>query len=142
MSTHYEYNNFHNEEPHAKNLFKYVHETGDVPESIRYEYVKTLVICRLGNCYGVAHSAQPYYDELIRLFQDDCIKNFLKLLKDEEVLVNLDDTRLVTFKELANSFSSRTKNAVIKSGLDILLKSNKNYIIQRGTYRDISKLIS
>ncbi len=142
LSSHYEHNNFYNEEPHAKNLFKYVHETGDVPKSIRYEYVKTLVICRLGNSYGIARSARPYYDEMIKMFQDTCIREFLRLLKDEEVLVNLDDDRLNTFKELARMFLKETKNAVMTRGLEILIKSNTSNIIQKKTYREIDKLIS
>jgi len=141
MTAHNYYNNFYNEEPHAKNLYKYVHETGEVPESIRYDYVKSLVICRLGNSFGVARSAVPYYDEMIKKFQDDYIKEFLRFSKDEEVLVNIGDHRIDAFKEMAKSFAEITRNPLLKKGLEILMRSKKEDIIEKKYYMKFGALI-
>lgn len=142
LNSHREYYNFYNEEPHAKNLFRYIHEMRDIPQSIRYEYVKTLILCRLGNMHGVAHTAQPYYDEMIKMFQDDCIKEFLRLLNDDEVLANLDVTRYRIFLSIADNFSQRTTNAIVKKGLEVLMKSKMSEITQKKTYKMISPLLT
>jgi len=101
--SHNGYNNFHYEEPHARALQKFVPASGEVPISIEISYLKTLVMCRIGNGYGVARSAIDVYDDLIlrltpkqvalilmihikdfefqaRLQLVDCLKNFQHLM--------------------------------------------------------------
>jgi len=48
------YNNFHNEPAYARVLAKLVPKNGRVPVAIEREYVKVLLLCRIGNGYGVS----------------------------------------------------------------------------------------
>lgn len=141
LNAHYEYNNFYNEEPHAKVLLKYIPRTGAIPESVRYKYVKVLVICRLGNFYGISFTALPYYNEMIEKFRNEEIFEFLNLLKDSEIIAILDSNdKLKLFFELVELFKNKTKNEILKSGLIILQDSKKIDITYKKTYRDIIKL--
>jgi hypothetical protein len=142
-NAHEGYQNFYNEEPHARILFNYIHETGEIPESIAFEYAKTLIICRVGNRFGVSRSAEPYYSEMIRIFQDDLIKIFLNLLKDEEILNILeDDTRLLRFVKIAKQLEIQTSDLIIKKSLKKLIDGKKEDIISKKTYDAIKILLN
>jgi len=142
-NAHEGYQNFYNEEPHARILFNYIHETGEIPESIAFEYAKTLIICRVGNRFGVSRSAEPYYSEMIRIFQDDLIKIFLNLLKDEEILNILeDDTRLLRFVKIAKQLETQTSDLIIKKSLKKLIDGKKEDIISKKTYDAIKILLN
>jgi hypothetical protein len=149
LNAHYEYHNFFNEEPHARILFNYVHGTSEIPTSIAYEYVKTLTICRLGNSYGVARSAVPYYDEMIKMFQDPLIRNFLNLLDDQVIIeifkddngLELDRQRFHRYKEIANFLHEKTSNYITKRSIEIVLASKKEDIINKKVYGKIKLLL-
>ena len=65
-SAHNGYNNFHNEPAFARFLRAYVPETGIVPPSVEVQYTKsTLLMCKIGNGYGVSCQAEPFYDDLL-----------------------------------------------------------------------------
>ncbi len=67
-AAHIGWDNFHNEDPHAAILAGIVPRNREVPRSIMRKFVKVLVLCRTGNGYGVAWSARPHYDDMIRRF--------------------------------------------------------------------------
>lgn len=60
-------NNFYNERPYAERLATLTlgHQ---IPETVKNEFVKTVVICYVGNPYGTAHSAEIYYKKMIMGF--------------------------------------------------------------------------
>ena len=141
-TAHYEFNNFCNEEPHAKIILKYIPNTGKIPDAVRFNYVKTLTICRLGNSWGISNAAKPYYDKMINMFNDPEILSFLELLKDNDITTVLQDKRrLGYFFDIAKVFYSKTNNAVIKRGLSKLLSSSQGDIVSKKTYWGINKLI-
>src|SRR3546814_19818126 len=71
-NAHSGFNNFYNEPAHAKSLLAYVPATGRIPEDIRRSYVKTLVMAKIGNGYGVSGMAIPHYDGMTdRCTEDD-----------------------------------------------------------------------
>lgn len=67
-AAHNAFNNFYNEPIHARSLIRYVPKNGDIPKSITKKYVKVLVMCRIGNKYGISSGALEYYDEMINRF--------------------------------------------------------------------------
>lgn len=60
-------NNFYNEQPFAERLLE-LSQQGAIPETIQQQFVQVVVCCRLGNGYGVANAAIPFYDEMIKSF--------------------------------------------------------------------------
>lgn len=84
-------NNFYNEPPIARELRKYIPDTGKIPEQINEEYVRVLIRCRVGRRSGAAGSAVPVYDELIDLFGEAQIKAFITTSGRSELAGRLDD---------------------------------------------------
>src|SRR3546814_1704560 len=70
-NAHSGFNNFYNEPAHAKSLLAYVPATGRIPEAIRRSYVKTLVMAKIGNGYGISGMAIPHYDAMIDRFTEE-----------------------------------------------------------------------
>ena len=60
-------NNFYNEPPFAERLLK-LSEAEPIPETIQEQFVQTVVVCYIGNGYGVSHAAVPYYRTMIESF--------------------------------------------------------------------------
>lgn len=117
---HNEFNNFYNEEPIAKTLLLYVPKNRSVPESIRKDYVKTLIICRLGNSFGTAFSALPFYNEMLGLFLDAEKREFLRLLNDRDILQMIDeDKRASRYQEIARMLVENTESESLKKVLKI-----------------------
>ena len=78
-------NNFYNEPPYAKMLRKLVPDNGHITDSVRFNYVKTLCLCMIGNGYGVSNMAYPIYEELFNKFTDNEIKEFITLFTDGDI---------------------------------------------------------
>ncbi|WP_431495682.1 hypothetical protein [Pseudomonas brassicacearum] len=123
-SAHSSYNNFHNEPAHAKQLLAYIPHTGKIPESVRRNYVKTLVMVKVGNGYGVSGMAVAYYDEMIARFSEDELKEFVKLATDREFSARLSLRSCApAHKLLAQSFVPLTTNQVTMAALSVILVS-------------------
>lgn len=142
LAAHQGGNNFYTEEPHARTLLKYVPNNHSIPKSISYQYVRTLVICRLGNLYGVSYVSKPYYDEMITNFYDTEIKNFLKLTDDDYITAILrTEVRANRFRKIADCLHGKTENEVLKKALDKIIESSTNELNIRRTYINIKGLI-
>lgn len=75
---HNNWDNFINEPPIARQLRKYIGDDGSIPMQVNDEYVRVLVLCRVGRpSSGVGRNSAPLYDELLNLFGDAQIKTFL-----------------------------------------------------------------
>ncbi len=141
LAAHNDYNNFYTEEPNARMLLKYV-SNGLIPDAICSEYVKVLITCKLGNIYGVAYAAEPYYNAMINIFQDSEIIEFLKLLNDEEIILKFDQPiRAKRFKDIANLLKNNTKNVILKSGLDIIVDDSINNLLIKRTYLTVNSRV-
>ncbi|MGB4441345.1 MAG: hypothetical protein WBJ62_03870 [Coriobacteriia bacterium] len=66
-TVHQEMNNFYNEGPFAQRL-RSLSENEAIPETIQEKYVEVVINCYVGNGYGVAWSAEPHYEAMIRSF--------------------------------------------------------------------------
>jgi hypothetical protein len=129
-SAHNGYNNFHNEPAFARFLRAYVPETGLVPPSVEVQYTKTLLMCKIGNGYGVSRQAEPFYDELLGRFSDTHFKIVLKLIgSDREVQSRLQFSSCRTnLRSLADEISSRTNNGLIRGGLRLIAEAEPDLI--------------
>jgi hypothetical protein len=73
FAAHHAWSNYTNEVPHAKSLASYVPESGVIPQAVLTKYVKTLLLCRVGDANwgdGVSRGAKPYYDRLLTKMQE------------------------------------------------------------------------
>ena len=66
-AAHYEYNNFHNEPPYAEKLFDMQFDC-TVPGVVKYSYVEVIVLCGMGNPYGVSRDAYEFYKKMVQSF--------------------------------------------------------------------------
>ena len=73
-AAHTGFNNFHNEPSHARALNAYISQAGTIPDPVRRSYVKTLIMAKIGNGYGVSAMAISYYDDLLAKFGESEIK--------------------------------------------------------------------
>ncbi|MEP7194322.1 MAG: hypothetical protein ABI903_15845 [Actinomycetota bacterium] len=65
---HHGMNNFYNEPMPARRVLNLAGEKGDVPESVRQVYLRTVIDCYLGNGYGVSEAALPHYEQMVARF--------------------------------------------------------------------------
>lgn len=78
MSVHSAFNNFYNEPPFAERLASLASQN-KVPESVRFDFVSTVVTCASGNACGTSHAALPTYEAMIRSFSPAKIRIMLEL---------------------------------------------------------------
>jgi len=142
LSSHTGFNNFYNEEPHAKTLSKYIPKTGVIPSSVRAYYVKVIVICKMGNSYGVSYTAEPYYNTMIEKFQTAEIVELLRLLNDKEIIVLIDsEKRANRYKEILNSVKEKTSDNKVKKAIKTVLDSSTIDMQSTKTFQNIKGLI-
>jgi hypothetical protein len=91
-SAHDGWDNFYNEPPIARQLRKYVPNTGEIPSQVNDEYVRVLVRCRVGRTSGVSLAAAPIYDDLFDLFDEPQLRAFVQTLAAPEVTSRLGDS--------------------------------------------------
>ncbi|MBI5395342.1 MAG: hypothetical protein HZA91_08615 [Verrucomicrobia bacterium] len=117
-TAHNGFNNFHNEPAHAKALFSSLPNTGQVPDAVKYNYVKTLLMCFMGNGYGVSFDAYGYYEQLVGRFHDSEAWIIGRLMLDEEVASRLqlgDCAR--RFRRLIASLLAKSTDATVAAVL-------------------------
>jgi hypothetical protein len=67
FSVHQGLDNFYNEPPFAERL-KELASQGVIPDTVRNEFVETVITCAVGNPYGVSHAAHPAYIRMVKGF--------------------------------------------------------------------------
>jgi hypothetical protein len=67
MSAHNGLDNFYNEKAFAERL-ESLSSGQQIPETVRHEYVETVVTCAVGNSYGTARSAAAAYQKMTTNF--------------------------------------------------------------------------
>lgn len=124
-NAHFAYDNFYNEPVYAKELIKYIPKTGEVPEILREKYIKTVLLCRIGNSYGISETGQVYYDKMISLFTEKDFVTFCKLLKDQDIRNALNYKCCARiYKRLANKFYNKAIDVHLKEFLDLIIGTN------------------
>lgn len=142
-TAHSSHNNFYNEEPHARMLLKYIPDNGLIPDAIRSQYVKVLLICKLGNIYGFSYGAEPFYDVMIKKFHDQEIIELLKLIKDNEIVAifHNNNKRVQRFKKIIDSMGNITTNVILKRALEIVSESSIIDLQNKRAFLNIKDII-
>ena len=78
LRVHGDWDNFHNEPPFAERLEQVVHGIS-VPDSAQASFVEAVVICGVGNFYGVSRVAVPSYRAMVKSFSPKEIRVMLTL---------------------------------------------------------------
>jgi hypothetical protein len=118
---HTSFNNFHHEPAQARALAAYIPETGDVPEAVRSQYVKAIVMCYVGNGYGVSNAAYRYYEMLVSRFKDAEILILCRLPLDPEFASRLQFSQCAEqFRCLARYLMARTSNQMLIDVLEFI----------------------
>jgi hypothetical protein len=71
-------NNFYNEPAFAARLHEIV-GASNVPETVRWKFVETVVSCAIGNQYGVSWAAVSHYHDMIKDFSPRAMEMMLSI---------------------------------------------------------------
>lgn len=104
-SVHMAFDNFYNEPAFAERL-------GDlsdmaIPNTAKNEYVFVILLCYVGNPYGVSRAAIPYYERMIKNFSPQEIQIMLNL--DNQSEDNLLKRRMNAYPQCRNRFKEAVK---------------------------------
>jgi hypothetical protein len=142
QTAHLAFNNFYNEFPHAKALMGYISQAGTIPAPVRFSYVKTVVMCYIGNGYGVSVAAYAYYQQMVDRFTDDEIWTAAALVTDSEVASRLSLRGCRDrFRKLITHLKGRTSNPAIIAAIDFVLGANDEQIPVIGATTQMRKLL-
>jgi hypothetical protein len=142
MSAHNGYNNFYNEPGPARQLQRLIPPSGEVSANVIKRYVKTVVMCKIGNGSGICWAAEPTYDDLISRFSDKFIFWFADLPLDAEF-----SSRLLLGKcadrylAVASSLYMKVVNAQLKQVLQFILNMPANKLHNLGTQSQFQQLL-
>lgn len=126
LTAHHGWYNFYAEPAPAKLLFRLVPRSGEIPKAVLGKYVKTLVMCRIGNGYGTSWAAESYYDEMIDRFSDPQIVVFINLVHDSEIASRLQFSSCADrFQSLAAKLEERAVRPRIKELLSFIKQYEK-----------------
>lgn len=123
-TVHYGYNNFYNESVHAESIAESLPATG-IPDAARKLFVKTVVVCFVGNGLGhrqgVDEQAVSYYTKFIDNFGLKEVIEFLRLFEDTEFVGDFDlSTPERRLKSLIPKFKQSTTNVHVNALLDFI----------------------
>lgn len=122
---HDNFNNFYTEGPIASLLSQYIPDTGEVPQSIKKEYVKILTICYIGNSFGVAWDAEEVYKLLVSKWNDHETFILCNLLGDTDLSSRLQFSACSKrLYDLLLLLKSKIANVALKDLLTFLLSCN------------------
>jgi hypothetical protein len=141
-SAHIGWNNFYNEPPYARTLFRSVPESGRIPKSVQPGYVKTLLMARVGNGYGIAQGAKSYYDQLISRFQESEIIETLLLLKDIEFTSRISGRSCASaFQSICTTLLPKTSKTALVNLLQIIIGYSVQQVQQIAFNTEIQQLL-
>ncbi len=95
---HLDFNNFYNEVPMAERLNE-ITQSLEIPESLKYFYVNCVLMCYIGNEYGVSNCSIEYYENMIKNFKP----------KEIEIMLNIDKADDIIITRLKRSASCRKR---------------------------------
>lgn len=78
LAVHQAFDNFYNEPPFAERLLQLSLQAA-IPDTVKEEFVTTVVTCAIGNPYGVANAAVPDYQKMIKGFSPSEVQIMLSL---------------------------------------------------------------
>jgi hypothetical protein len=141
-AAHIGWNNFYNEPPHASALAQHIPDSGVVPAMVRANYVRVLVMCRIGNGHGVSNGAVRHYDTLIDRFHDREIVAFVRLLNQPDVISRLQfSSCAVNFISVAKLLYPKTTNVLLQNALKVISETKPTALAQSRSKVAIRQII-
>lgn len=144
-NAHFSSNNFYNEAPYARLLRKYIPENGYIPEEVRFEYVKTITLCHVGNGWGVAWTASAIYDELLEKFTEKEFKVLISLFKDSDFSSRMQFKQCVNiYRNYLKIINDRIVSETIKRLIGHILNQTDGQLPNLGKtteYNDLLKML-
>lgn len=126
-------NNFYNKPIYAKVLSKYIPDNGDIPTIVRFQYVKVIIMARIGNGYGTSWHACAYYDKLIGKFTEQEIIELTKLFTDSEFSSRIRFSSCVeAFKEIVAILLPKTTNQISRQILNSISEQTSEQLTNLG----------
>ena len=131
---HYSIDNFYHEGPKISDIMSYVNQSKDIPDSLSEKLLSVVLVCRLGNFYGVANRAVPFYDKLFELINQDQVKVLLKYLYQirQELNQSLTDAQDDRLKQIVKILANKTYTSD-------RVKETVNYLYE--TENKVSKML-
>lgn len=131
---HYSIDNFYHEGPKISDIMSYVNQSKDIPDSLSEKLLSVVLVCRLGNFYGVANRAVPFYDKLFELINQDQVKMLLKYLYQirQELNQSLTDAQDDRLKQIVKILANKTYTSD-------RVKETVNYLYE--TENKVSKML-
>lgn len=144
-NAHFGLNNFYNEAPYARLLRKYIPENGNIPEEVRWEYVKTITLCYIGNGWGVAWTAATIYSELFGKFTEKEYKVYISLFKDADFSSRMQFSQCTNiYRNYLKIISERVVNETMKRMINHILERTDEQFPSLGKtteYNDLLKML-
>ncbi len=137
ISTHYEFNNFHNEPAYAKKL----NNMGTmIPDFALGECLEAVIISYIGNQYGVSGNAQIYNKKILAKITYEQWKEFFSnlLLQNQNILEDLtfgNDSMVTNWFDLVKKYVPKDFNIKDKTAFNIYgysLESDKKIKYETG----------
>jgi len=85
LSVHQAFDNFYNEPAFAERLLQLTSQ-GAIPDTVKDEFVTTVITCAVGNPYGVSHAAMPCYIKIIQGFSPREVEIMLNQPKQKNIV--------------------------------------------------------
>lgn len=125
LSTHNSANNFYNEEPWARQLDTMLPPSGNIPNSVLNDWVRTIAICYTGNGLGyregVDEGAERYYKKFIKNFDNRAISILLNLMEDSTLLMDIDMAKATRrYKKMCSYLQTICKNDFLNNTLEYI----------------------
>lgn len=124
LNVHLEFNNFYNEPPFAKRLLE-LSNSIKIPETVKYNYVLSVITAFVGNEYGVSSAALPYYQKMIENFSP----------KEIDILLDITHENTIVSSRISNYLRCKNRYIEALNIIDIESLSSK----QNNKYMSIKK---
>lgn len=103
----------------------------EIPESLKYFYVNCVLMCYIGNEYGVSNCSIEYYENMIKNFKP----------KEIEIMLNIDKADDIIITRLKRSASCRKRyveslKLLNLASLTPLQTSNYNELLKKMIDKD------
>lgn len=118
-------NNFYNEPPFAERLLELSRQSA-VPETVQEQFVQVVVVCNIGNGYGVSWAASASYEKIIQSFSPREIATMIRLATNPETTlgrrVSMVSSCRDRFKNTLSLIDSASVPNSVKAAYEQLLK--------------------
>jgi len=104
LSVHQGTDNFYNEPPFAENLYL-LSKQGEVPDTVKNEFVDAVITCGVGNRYGISNAALPYYERIVKNFSPREIELMMGIIGSKTIA----GIRIKDYKKCSTSFGNLVK---------------------------------